>query len=145
MEDNNNKQSTKQLISDSLRSLPSVSDILEDPAIGESRESTNYTIIVNTVRSVLQEHRLKIQQGVLNFSSHEHVLSEVTIRIKQLISLSLTSVINGTGVILHTNLGRAPIADDDMVKVTKIAQAYSNLELDLPTGVRDSRQTHVAS
>ena len=145
MEDNNNTQSTKQLISDSLRSLPSVSDILEDPAIGESRESTNYTIIVNTVRSVLQEHRLKIQQGVLNFSSHEHVLSDVTIRIKQLISLSLTSVINGTGVILHTNLGRAPIADGDMVKVTKIAQAYSNLELDLPTGVRDSRQTHVVS
>lgn len=146
MSSNKNDHSpTKPSVSSSLRSLPSVSNILADASISDSLKSANYTVVISAIRDTLQEHRARIQKGMLAVSSHEHVIKDVHTRIQQLLSSSLTPVINGTGVVLHTNLGRAPLANEDLNRLIEIAQGYSNLELDLQSGTRDSRQTHVIS
>lgn len=136
---------TEKSISESLRALPSVSDILGDSLLNDSLNTTNYKIIVNTVRAVLQEHRSQILQGEVGSSSPADIVRDINNRIRKLTSSSLTPVINGTGVVLHTNLGRAPIAHEDLSQLTKIAEGYSNLEMDLQSGTRGSRQAHVIS
>jgi L-seryl-tRNA(Ser) seleniumtransferase len=64
--------------------------------------------------------------------------------VESLLTPRLRRVINGTGVVVHTNLGRAPLAEEALARVHEVARGYSNLELELPEGVRGSRQDHVA-
>ena len=134
---------TRESIPESLRALPSVDDLLRDPFLFELLETTEHAIAINIIRIILQEHRSQILEGTLGLSSHEDICRDVGLRIRTLTSLSLRPVVNGTGVILHTNLGRAPLANHDLQNLTRIAESYSNLELDLPAGTRSSRQTHV--
>ena len=69
------------------------------------------------------------------------VLGEILVELQR---PSLTRVLNATGVIVHTNLGRAPLASAAREAVTRVAEGYSNLELELDTGARGSRNSHVA-
>jgi len=140
-----NPLSAEKSISKALRTLPSVNDVLLDPLLSDSLTITTHSIVINTVRSILEEHRSKIRQGTVAIASYEDILRDINNRIRKLTSSSLKPVVNGTGVILHTNLGRAPLATEDLNKLTKIAEGYSNLEVDLHSGSRDSRQTHVIS
>ena len=138
-----NNVPTQESIPESLRALPSVTDLLGDPLLFELLQATQHDIAINTIRTVLQEHRSRIQEGTLVSSSREDICREASNRIRELTSLSLRPVVNGTGVVLHTNLGRAPLANEDLNNLTTIAESYSNLELDLHSGTRGSRQTHV--
>ncbi len=115
-----------------LRDLPSVDELargVEDP------------LAVDAARALLERAREEIRAGADPGDLRERLGAELT----RARTPSLRRVLNATGVIVHTNLGRAPLADAALDHVRETASGYSNLEYDLSTGSRGSRQDHVAS
>ncbi len=114
-----------------LRDLPSVDELVrgvDDP------------LAVDVARSVLARAREEIHAGVDPGDLRESLRGELIAARTP----SLRRVLNATGVIVHTNLGRAPLAEEALARVVETARGYSNLEFDLRDGVRGSRQDHVA-
>ena len=114
-----------------LRDLPSVDELarrVDDP------------LAVAAARAVLTRARDEIRAGA-DPGDLEALLRE---ELRAARAASLRRVLNATGVIVHTNLGRAPLADEALAQVVQAARGYSNLELDLRDGMRGSRQDHVA-
>jgi len=124
-------------VEDPRRAIPSVSHLLESAGIHSLMSSHARSLVVNAVRNAIDEAR----RDMLPVAEEEWVK-----RVEQQLALlernSLHRVINATGVILHTNLGRAPLADVAIEAVREIADGYSNLEYDLDTGRRGSRYVH---
>ncbi|HEY3059384.1 MAG TPA: L-seryl-tRNA(Sec) selenium transferase [Chloroflexota bacterium] len=123
-----------------LRELPSVDRLLQDPRLRElPRELT-----LHAAREVLDEAR----QATLN-GGWPHALDElpslVAQRVEQATQLRLRPVINATGVIIHTNLGRAPLSAAALSAASEAARGYSNLEYDLELGDRGSRHALVTN
>ena len=114
-----------------LRDLPSVDELargLDDP------------LAIDAARSVLERAREEIRAGADPGDLGARLAGELqAMRIP-----NLRRVLNATGVIVHTNLGRAPLAEEAIARVVETARGYSNLELDLSSGTRGSRQDHVA-
>jgi L-seryl-tRNA(Ser) seleniumtransferase len=125
-----------------FRSLPAVNDVLnaETVQILLGRHARN--VIVEAIRVELADIRRKLAQGEsLNGELDAAALAaRVEARLSNDVKPRLRSVINATGIILHTNLGRAPIAEDAAQAAYQAARGYLNLELDLDTGKRSSRQ-----
>ena len=131
-----------------LQILPAVDKILNLPIIGDLLLVYSRAIIVCAIRKVINNLRNDI------LSSNESNLSDITIdpqeigqRVKSLIRTyqqpSLQKVINAKGVIIHTNLGRAPLANSALALIEKVASGYSNLEYSLDLGERGSRCSHI--
>ena len=115
-----------------LRDLPSVDELargLDDP------------LAVAAARTVLDRAREEIRAGAEPGDLAERLAAEL----RAVRAPSLRRVLNATGVIVHTNLGRAPLAEEAIAQVVETARGYSNLELDLTEGTRGSRQDHVAA
>ena len=125
-----------------FRRLPSTDRVLSSPSLQDAIARHSREAIVAIVRSVLQEARGGISRGVAA-PSLEAVLRSVEASAAQSFQLPLKAVINATGVIIHTNLGRAPLSLDALEAVRQAAQGYSNLEMDLDAGERGSRYTLV--
>jgi len=120
-----------------LRDLPSVDKLLDDERLaGEPHE-----LAVAAVRVVLERARSEIRAGRDPGLLVDAVLEELA-RSRQ---PSLRRVLNATGVLVHTNLGRAPLADAALARVAEVGAGYSNLEYDLERGERGSRQDHLGS
>lgn len=118
---------------DSLRDLPSVDQVLRNL---KPIDGLPHDVVANEIRAVLAAHRKALKSGAsIDLANIDRVVQE---RIHALANLSLRPVINATGVILHTNLGRAPLPGFDPVG------GYSNLEYDLASGKRGKRDTHIA-
>ncbi len=115
-----------------LRDLPSVDELAR--AIGDP-------LAVEAARAVLDHAREEIRAGADPGDLQARVRDELNATRAP----SLRRVLNATGVIVHTNLGRAPLAAEAIARVVEAARGYSNLELDLRTGTRGSRQDHVAA
>jgi L-seryl-tRNA(Ser) seleniumtransferase len=127
--------------------LPSLNDLLLTPGfaailLGESRST-----VVRSTRAVLHRIRQEISDGQHTHASVRSRVAaldtEVVDEIARKRGYSLRRVINATGVILHTNLGRAPLSVSALEHIIEIATGYSNLELDLETGERSRRDVHV--
>jgi len=110
------------------------------PSVDELARSVDDPLAVEAARAVLARAREEIRVGAEPGDLAEHVRREL----RAARAPSLRRVLNATGVIVHTNLGRAPLADEALARVIETARGYSNLELDLHDGVRGSRQDHVA-
>jgi L-seryl-tRNA(Ser) seleniumtransferase len=132
-----------------LRDLPAVERILKEPVLRELVQQLPRRIVVEAVQRTLDFWRRKIE----GFSANQ-VYDPVDISAEKLAGEAaelaiktgrprLRPVINATGVILHTNLGRAPLAASAADAVQRVAASYSNLELDLESGGRGSRQDHL--
>jgi L-seryl-tRNA(Ser) seleniumtransferase len=120
-----------------LRNLPSVDELLSDPRFaGEPR-----TLVLEAARAALARAREEIQAG----ADPGDVRARVSAELHALRRPRLRRTLNATGVIVHTNLGRAPLAPAALDRVRDAARGYSNLEYDLATGSRGSRQDHAAS
>jgi L-seryl-tRNA(Ser) seleniumtransferase len=120
----------------SLRSLPSVDRLLADPRLaGESRP-----LALAAARAALERARTEIGAGRDPGDPVELALEELASTRRP----SLRRVLNATGVIVHTNLGRAPLAPSALARVAEVGGGYSNLEYDLDAGSRGSRQSHLA-
>lgn len=130
-----------------LRSLPSIERLLERPlalrlatAIGRERVRDLLREITDGLRAQLTSGELSASGG--DQSLIEDVESRLETRAAQITQPSLRRVVNATGVILHTNLGRAPLARQAVEAVSEAAESYSNLEYDLTRGQRGRRESH---
>jgi L-seryl-tRNA(Ser) seleniumtransferase len=130
-----------------FRKLPSVDEVMRDPAVGSLAASYGHESIVDAARGVLTRLRQEITSGLLDEAGLKLALSglaaAVENQLRQALSHSLRSVINATGVILHTNLGRAPLGDAAIRHIRETAASYSNLEFDVGAGTRGKRDVHV--
>src|SRR5882762_2451730 len=128
-----------------FRKLPSVNEVLAVPALQTLAHDHAHALIVAAVRTELTELRRRLSQGepVDGQASAETVAARAAERLGKELRPKLRSVINATGIMLHTNLGRAPIAEEAAQAAYEAARAYLNLELDLETGKRSSRQSAI--
>lgn len=130
-----------------LKNIPAVGRILSSPQLAEISSVYSRNLTLRAVHGVLEDIRKKIEsgQGPLEPSlvSIEHILEDVKAVLKRSQSSNLKTVINATGVIVHTNLGRSILAEAVLRKFGSIAGSYSNLEYDLEKGKRGSRNSHV--
>jgi L-seryl-tRNA(Ser) seleniumtransferase len=133
--------------SDLYRELPSVDELLHSAAISELAEQEGQVAVADTCRAVLSRLRNEISAGYLDSDKLKLALSDIATAVRQELAgalrYSLRPVINATGVILHTNLGRAPIAQSAFDHIRETAGAYSNLEFDIEAGERGKRDVHV--
>jgi L-seryl-tRNA(Ser) seleniumtransferase len=118
----------------SLRTLPAVHELAS--ALGAP-----HALAVAAARRAIGEQREALRAG--ENADREELLARARELLRKLEQPSLRRVLNATGVIVHTNLGRAPLAQSARETVARIAEGYSNLELDLEHGVRGTRQAHV--
>jgi L-seryl-tRNA(Ser) seleniumtransferase len=134
--------------SDLYRLLPSVDQLLHSPALKALVDQEGQTVVTDAVRLVLARLREEIGAGRLASGDAVKVatagLSEaITRQLRTAMDFSLKPIINATGVILHTNLGRAPLAPSALRRVGEVAGRYSNLEFDIASGTRGKRDVHV--
>jgi L-seryl-tRNA(Ser) seleniumtransferase len=133
--------------SELFRELPSVDELLRTPGFAALVESHGGSAVTEAVRSVLARLRAEILSGLLDPSAFRLALeglnAAVQVQLRNALSYSLRPVINATGVILHTNLGRAPIAANALEHVRETSAWYSNLEFDVDAGARGKRDVHV--
>lgn len=127
-----------------FRSLPSTDKILSDERIVRCEKAYSRPTVLQVTREYLDESRSKIQAGE-PAPSFDDIVDSICARTSSFANVSLRPVINATGVILHTNLGRAPLSQDAISAMEECARSYVNLEIDLDDGKRGSRQVHVES
>ena len=125
-----------------LRNLPNVNTILAAPALAELAAGPQRELVVELVREELGRARQKIRGGA-EAPPAENLAAAVGERLAALARSEPRRVVNATGVILHTNLGRAPLSDSAVRAMQEASSGYSNLELDLESGRRGSRQSHL--
>jgi len=124
-------------MSQSLRTLPSVDRLVADPRLaGASRP-----LVVAAARVTLERARVAIREGRAPGDLVEATLAELAAAARP----SLRRVLNASGVLIHTNLGRAPLAQSALDRVVEVGGSYSNLEYDLAVGARGSRQDHLTA
>jgi L-seryl-tRNA(Ser) seleniumtransferase len=133
--------------SELFRKLPSVDDLLRGPVVITLAASYGHDSVIEAVRVVLSRLRQEITSGLLDGGGLQIALSglagAIENQLREALSYSLRPVINATGVILHTNLGRAPLGDAAMEHIRETATNYSNLEFDLGVGARGKRDVHL--
>ena len=133
--------------SELFRALPSVDELLRSPAISMLAKAHGATSVTDAVRAVTARLREEISNGSLDASALQIALDglpgAVEAQLRKSLSHSLRPVINATGVILHTNLGRAPLAPAVLDRIRETASQYSNLEFNLEAGERGKREVHV--
>ncbi len=129
-----------------LKLIPSVDSLLKSSKVKTWLKEYPRAWVISSLRDALDSERNCILAGV-NPGSRDEIVKRVLQRGEEILSRkrvpSLRRVINGTGVILHTNLGRAILPEDAIKRVYEIATHYSNLEFDLEKGVRGKRDSHL--
>lgn len=121
--------------------IPSVHELKEK--LAKLYPQYPFSFFTEPARKVSQILREKLLKGEIQEISEDELEILLKSAFNEYISSHLKRVINGTGVIIHTNLGRAPLSKEVIAEIVEIAQYYSNLELDLKTGKRGSRYVHV--
>ena len=133
--------------SDLYRKLPSVDELLHSSALASIIAADGQAAVTDAARAVLTRLRAEIAAAPLDAAAVDLALSGISDavmrQVRQSLSYSLRPVINATGVILHTNLGRAPLAASALEHIAEASSGYSNLEFDVETGERGKRDVHV--
>jgi L-seryl-tRNA(Ser) seleniumtransferase len=124
-----------------LRDLPSVDKLLGDERLRALTDEHGHALVLEAARTALARAREEIKTGFEPGDLPGRAAAEL----ERLLRPRLRRVVNGTGVVVHTNLGRAPLAEEALERVRETAAGYSNLEYDLAAGARGSRQDHVAA
>ncbi len=132
---------------DLYRKLPSVDELLHSSDLAAIISREGQAVAADATRAVLASLRAEIAANRLDPAAVDLALSGISDAIarqaRQSLSYSLRPVINATGVILHTNLGRAPLAASALEHIRDASSGYSNLEFDIATGQRGQRDVHV--
>jgi L-seryl-tRNA(Ser) seleniumtransferase len=118
---------------------------LDEPDVAGFAALFGTTVVKATVDDVLRDVRARAGRGVAAVPHFDGILGEVRVRLARIEADGLVEVLNGTGILLHTNLGRAPLAAEALAAMTAVATGYSNLEYDLEAGARGSRYSRVSS
>jgi L-seryl-tRNA(Ser) seleniumtransferase len=129
------------------RKLPSVDELVRTSALRILAEREGQSAVTDAARTVLARLRDEIAAGTIEEKTIDVALTgladAVERHVRQALRYSLRQAINATGVILHTNLGRAPISRAALEHMLEVATGYSNLEFDFETGERGKRDVHV--
>ncbi len=125
-----------------FRKLPSVDKVLSDKRILPFQERYPHDLLLSVIRQVFELTKTSINAGN-PAPSYDALVESAVCQLNVLGIPSLRPVINATGVLLHTNLGRAPLSAETIAAMETVAKGYSNLEFDLESGDRGSRQVHI--
>jgi L-seryl-tRNA(Ser) seleniumtransferase len=130
-----------------LRAIPSLDALLSRPEFLELSKRITRPILVEITRALLTQLRAELAHNPkLSPSQLEsRILHDITAEVERALTPSLQPVINATGVILHTNLGRAPLTQAAFEYIRTAATQYSNLEYDLASGKRGTRDAHTSA
>jgi L-seryl-tRNA(Ser) seleniumtransferase len=135
--------------SELYRRLPSVDELLRLPEVTKLAGREGHAPVAEAARVVLARVREEIAAGTLNAAGVDLAVSSLSEalerQLRQATQLSLRSVVNATGVVLHTNLGRAPLASGALDHLREVASTYSNVEFNVAEGERGKRDVHVQS
>lgn len=127
-----------------LRGLPKIDELLLDEQLVFFMESTPRSVVVDAAREIIDELRREILSGEREDTPEkDELIAEICDRITGKKKRNLRTLINATGVVLHTNLGRSNLCRAAVESVTAVADSYSNLEYDLKKGARGLRHDHV--
>jgi L-seryl-tRNA(Ser) seleniumtransferase len=133
--------------SELFRELPSLDQVLRMPGVKALAAGHGIAPVATAARAVLAGVRVEIASGLLDEPGLRLALDElrgaIENQLRQALEHSLRPVINATGVILHTNLGRAPLAESAITHIRETAGRFSNLEFDINAGERGQRDIHV--
>ena len=133
---------------DLFRLLPSIDELLHHEDLDKLSQRFGRTATLEASRISLDHLRSKVADGSLDATALRFAIDDLPRTIEQhlqtSLSYSLRTVINATGVILHTNLGRAPLSEVALQHVVDVSRTYSNIEFDLATGERGKRDVHVS-
>jgi len=133
--------------SDLYRKLPSVDELLRRSSLSNLVAKEGQVAVRDAARAILSSLRSEIEAGNLDSKTLELAVEQIDAavdrQVRRDLRYSLRSVINATGVILHTNLGRAPLSNAILDHIAGTSLSYSNLEFDLETGQRGKRDIHV--
>ena len=124
------------------RAIPSVEKILSHPSVKSLSEIYSRVTLVNITRELLSQIREDLQNGI-DMPTLDVITKGISTRINSLSQQIPIPVINGTGVIIHTNLGRVPLSKDAMLAISAAAQNYTDLEFDIENNRRGSRNSHI--
>ena len=130
-----------------LSNIPSVDELMREKELERLADLYPRTVIVEGIREYLKEYRklviaLDKEAGPAAIND-SHMISGIVEKVHGMMRNNLVNVVNATGVVLHTNLGRSPLSSRLKDTIWDIASKYSNLEMDLETGERGSRYSHV--
>ncbi|MFC1998462.1 L-seryl-tRNA(Sec) selenium transferase [Chloroflexota bacterium] len=124
------------------RLIPSVDKVIAEKGMGAIKDILPHDTVVEVVRSYLENLRTLITDGA-SCPPIAEIIDALYADARSLWQPSLSPVINASGVILHTNLGRAPLSKESLVAIEDVAKGYTNLEFDLAVGKRGLRHVHV--
>jgi L-seryl-tRNA(Ser) seleniumtransferase len=125
-----------------FRSLPSVDKLLSDSRIKQLGDIYPHDLLVDLIRQRLEQERASIARGAPS-SALDEIVESIRAQANALASLHPHYLINASGVILHTNLGRAPLSKEAMAAMEVASKGYCDLEFNLDSGTRGSRNTHI--
>lgn len=128
-----------------LRALPKTDEVLARPEVAAELERIPRALVVDAVRDAVEDVRARILGGQEIEPSEESIARDAVARAELAVRPSLRPVINATGIIVHTNLGRSLLSKAAAQAVHDVATSYSTLEYDVESGERGSRHVHVES
>ena len=128
-----------------LRTLPKTDDVLAAPPLAETLRAVARPLVVDAVRDAIAETRARLVAGEPADTTVDAVARDAAARAALAARPSLRRVVNATGIIVHTNLGRSVLADAATRAIAEVATGYSTLEYDVESGARGSRHAHVES
>jgi len=124
-----------------LRNIPSVTELLDSPPLKSLVNQVSRNVVVSGVRQFLDDMRTQVQSAAANV--HVPTATELAQKIAEWIATEerppLRPVINATGILLHTGLGRAPLAEEAIAAIGEMARGYASVEIDLASGERSQR------
>ena len=128
-----------------LRSIPNMNKLLDTPQIAEYQNQLGKEAVKKMIQNTLEQVRKDIlEEKTDSLVNAEELKKILTDQMKRMAAPDMKKVINATGTILHTNLGRAPISREHIEQLVSVVSGYSNLEYDLEKGKRGERYAHFA-
>ena len=126
-----------------LSKIPSVDEVLKSPYGIERLDFYPRRIVLKAIREVLDAKRKRILNGYFDNLSTDIISADIEKAIKELSAYKLKPLINATGIVIHTNLGRAILSDKAIENINLVAGSYSNLEYEIYQGKRGKRYSHI--
>jgi L-seryl-tRNA(Ser) seleniumtransferase len=127
-----------------LRALPSVQRVIDSPEVRNTSVGNDARVVTEVARQCIERVRNQILSGASVSNPEETVLRETVKAIERLNEPRLHEVINATGIIVHTNLGRAPVSDATAAAMSRVARRYTPLELEIESGKRGGRMLEIS-
>lgn len=125
-----------------LKEIPPMNDLLQKPEVKVAIEGYGREVVLDRIRNIIEEFR-RAPHLYLRSEISEYIVKKLNEAMAEYKKTGLRKVINATGIVLHTNLGRAPLPIDAINQVVYAAEGYSNLEYDIEAGTRGSRYSHI--